>query len=65
MIVGHNPGMEELLCYLVSEDQIDDYNPMPTAAFAQIEVPDRAPYPEGCGNLLRHVRPRDIENNTD
>jgi phosphohistidine phosphatase len=58
MMVGHNPGMEELLCYLVPGQQIDIHgNPFPTATFAQIELPDNAPYQRGCGKLLRHIVP--------
>lgn len=62
MLIGHNPGMEELLFYLVPEDQVDiDGNPFPTAAFAQIELPDTASYTRGCGRLLRHVVPRQLD----
>ena len=34
MVVGHNPGLEELLERLTSEDQI-----LPTAALARVELP--------------------------
>jgi len=34
MIVGHNPGLEELLAQLTGE-----WEPLPTAALAQIDLP--------------------------
>ena len=34
MVIGHNPGLEELLFYLTGERQ-----PLPTAALAQIDLP--------------------------
>jgi phosphohistidine phosphatase len=34
MIVGHNPGLEELVLHLTAKPE-----PMPTAALAQIELP--------------------------
>lgn len=61
MLVGHNPGMQDLLYYIVPAKQIDATNAVPTAAFAQIELPDNAPYHQSCGVLLRHVVPRQLE----
>ncbi len=62
MLVGHNPGMEDLLNFLVPAEQLDETDGrFPTAAFAQIEMPDKMPYEAGCGQLLRHIFPRDLE----
>ncbi|MBN1379543.1 MAG: histidine phosphatase family protein [Gammaproteobacteria bacterium] len=61
MMVGHNPGMEELLDFLVPTEQIDEYDHrFSTASFAQIQLPDKMPYRRGCGQLLRYVSPREL-----
>ena len=61
MLVGHNPGMEEMLSYLVPAEQLEETaGRFPTAAFAQIQMPDSPPYKESCGELLRHVLPREL-----
>ncbi len=66
MVVGHNPGMEELFSYLAPQQQIEiDGNSFPTAAFALIELPDKAPYKAGCGKLIRHLIPRQLEGDGD
>jgi phosphohistidine phosphatase len=63
MMVGHNPGMEELFSYLVPEQQIEiNGNPFPTAALACIDLPDDGRYERGCGKLLLHIIPRQLED---
>ena len=63
MLVGHNPGLEELLEYLVA-DAIplpDDGKLLPTATLAHLEMPnDWQSLPSGCAALRRIVRSRDL-----
>lgn len=56
MLVGHNPGMESLGRYLTGEIQ-----PMPTAAFATMELDLDAwsSIHDGCGRLISIIRPAD------
>lgn len=57
MIVGHNPGLENLISVLTGEIQA-----MPTAALAEIDlniVSWREIQP-GCGNLLNLFKPKEI-----
>ena len=56
MLVGHNPGMEGLIRYLTGQTE-----PMPTAAFAVIElqVDNWNATNEACGNLQAVYRPKD------
>jgi phosphohistidine phosphatase len=59
MLVGHNPGMEELLEVLTGLQER-----MPTAALAHIELPVRhwnEVDEAGTGELIDVWRPRDIE----
>ena len=39
LLVGHNPGLEQLLIHLVG-DSVDDGALLPTAALARLEMPD-------------------------
>jgi len=58
MIVGHNPGLEELVAQLTG-DQRD----LPTAALAQIVLPIdqwRDLKPSTRGTLVRHWRPKEL-----
>jgi phosphohistidine phosphatase len=57
LLVGHNPGMEELLELLTGESRR-----MPTAALARIQLGvDRwAKVREGAGRLEWHFRPKDV-----
>lgn len=67
LLVGHNPGLEDLVLSLVADDtdakrgQVEEK--YPTASLAEIELDidawrDLAP---GTGRLLRFVRPRDLD----
>jgi phosphohistidine phosphatase len=58
MLVGHNPGMEELLALLTGEGR-----PMPTAALARIslDIEKWSRLREGAGRLELHVRPKELE----
>jgi phosphohistidine phosphatase len=65
MLIGHNPGLEELALALASEGAglarlREKY---PTAALATIDLPaDRwSAVERGSGELVGYVRPRDLE----
>jgi phosphohistidine phosphatase len=57
LLVGHNPGLEELLLLLTGE-----IHPMPTAALAQVTLAaDKwARVREQTGRLDWHVKPKDL-----
>jgi phosphohistidine phosphatase len=63
MIVGHNPGLEELLASLAdtSVSPYDDTGRMPTAALALLQMrnpwADTAP---GTTSIIKLIRPRDL-----
>jgi phosphohistidine phosphatase len=58
LLVGHNPGMEELLELLTAERRA-----MPTAALARInlDIEKWNKVRPGSGRLDLHVRPRELE----
>jgi phosphohistidine phosphatase len=63
MIVGHNPGFEELVEYLsggpISVSGASP--PMPTAAVAHLSMPEEWEHLElGCGQLISITRPREL-----
>ncbi len=63
MLVGHNPGLEELLYYLVNGRMTipDDGKIMPTATLAILDLPeDWAKLECGSANLEFLVRPREL-----
>ena len=59
LLVGHNPGMEELLELLTSESRR-----MPTAALARIrlDTDEWAGLAPRAGRLERHIKPKELEN---
>lgn len=59
MLVGHNPGMAELLALLTGESR-----PMPTAAIARIalDVEKWSKARIDSGTLELHIRPKDLED---
>ncbi len=66
LLVGHNPGIEDLVLWLVPEaaggrGSVEEK--YPTAAIAELElgVDDWAGIAEGCARLLRFTRPRDLD----
>ena len=64
MIVGHNPGFDELVRHLAGTTlaEWDDANLMPSAALAHLEMPDSwSDLGPGTGRCLGIVRPRDLE----
>jgi phosphohistidine phosphatase len=55
LLVGHNPGLEELLVHLVGDDldDLDDGKLLPTAALARLEMPDDwSNLTPGCAQLI-------------
>lgn len=68
LLVGHNPGLHELLFQLVDPDEENELfaraaGKFPTASFAMLELAinrwaDLAP---GCGKLVHFARPRDLD----
>lgn len=65
LIVGHNPGLEELVLDLVAESALRDRVEIkfPTASLAEMRFDvDRWDAVEpGSGELLRFIRPRDLD----
>lgn len=67
LLIGHNPGLEDLLLLLSAGDPGDLRREAeakyPTAAFATLQLPvDRwAAVGEGGATLARFVRPRDLD----
>lgn len=60
LLVGHNPGLEDLVCYLVAdlESRISAPKLMPTSAVYVLElVGRRSPPVAGSAVLLTHMRP--------
>lgn len=59
LLVGHNPGLENLLTYLASETpQSIDGKILPTATIARLKMPeDWQPLKRGSAKLLDLVRP--------
>jgi phosphohistidine phosphatase len=63
MIVGHNPGLEELLKTLCGEQlpYTTDGKLLTTGNLAEVEFPDDCTnITDGCGRLLRLMRPGDL-----
>ena len=68
MLVGHNPGLQELVFDLVPAERENKLfaqvaDKFPTAAFAVLELAiDRwADCAPGCGTLVHLARPRDLD----
>jgi phosphohistidine phosphatase len=67
LLVGHNPGLEDLLLLLTEGDggalRREAEVKYPTAAFASLDLPADcwADVGEGGARLVRFVRPRDLD----
>lgn len=68
LVVGHNPGLQEVLFELVSPDAENDLfkeaaTKFPTAAFAVFEcdIDSWDELAKGCGTLVHFARPRDLD----
>ncbi len=63
MLVGHNPGLENLLQWLVGDDLTapEDGKLMPTATLARLAMPDAwSRLRSGCASLIEQVRPCEL-----
>lgn len=68
LMVGHNPGLEDLIFDLVPDDGTCPLRAMveekfPTAAYAVLEcaIDSWADLRDGCAKLVHLVRPRDLD----
>lgn len=65
LLVGHNPGLEELVLELVAEGALRDEVAIkfPTASLAEMRfgVADWEAVKPASGDLVRYVRPRDLD----
>lgn len=68
LMIGHNPGLEDLILELVRERQDDPlralvYEKYPTAAVAEItlDIASWANIEKNKGTLTRYIRPRDLD----
>ncbi len=68
LLIGHNPGLEDLVFDLVPDDGSSPlrdvvYSKFPTAAVAELEcsVDSWAALENGCARLIRYTRPRDLD----
>jgi len=68
LMVGHNPGLEDLIFDLVADDGASPLRDVveikfPTAAFAvlKLEIDRWAELRERCGALVHLMRPRDLD----
>ncbi len=68
MMVGHNPGLEDLIFDLVPDDGTQELRDIveekfPTAALAVLElnIESWADLKDGCANFTKLIRPRDMD----
>lgn len=68
LLVGHNPGLQELLFRLVDprhENEMfaaaADKFPTATLAVIELDIDDWADISTGCGRLTHFARPRDLD----
>jgi phosphohistidine phosphatase len=68
LLVGHNPGLEDLIFDLVPDDGSSPLRDVvedkfPTAAYAvlRLDIAKWADLGEGCGSLSHLIRPRDLD----
>ncbi len=62
LLVGHNPGLEELLLHLADTPiPTADGNPLPTCTAALLRMPgDWTRLSAACARLIRYQRPREL-----
>jgi len=64
LVVGHNPGLEDLVSYLAGDDLEEpaDRKLLPTATLARLEMPnDWAALDAGCALSVAITRPRNLD----
>jgi phosphohistidine phosphatase len=60
LMVGHNPGFEDLLFSVLSNEQASGINKMPTGTLAIIEFSGDFSRDARAGNLLHPIRRKDL-----
>lgn len=62
LLVGHNPGLDELLGYLVAEElpEYPDGKLMTTASLCIIGLPAWRPLKKNTGQLVQIIRPKSL-----
>lgn len=68
MLVGHNPGLEDLLTYLCGEELPTAANGklLPTAALARIDLPDNwKKLQRDSGKIIAITRPKELYSHAD
>ncbi|BCA63197.1 phosphohistidine phosphatase [Sphingomonas sp. HMP9] len=67
LLVGHNPGLEDLVLMLVADgadplrDAVEDKYPTASIAELQFDTADWADIATGTARLTRFIRPRDLD----
>ncbi|HET9629324.1 MAG TPA: histidine phosphatase family protein [Novosphingobium sp.] len=68
LLIGHNPGLEDLIFDLVPDDGSSPLRDrveekFPTAAYAvlELDIAHWADLDDGCGRLVHLMRPRDLD----
>jgi phosphohistidine phosphatase len=67
LMIGHNPGLEDLVLMLVPEgtgplrDAAEEKYPTATLAEIEFDIDDWGSVAQGCGRLTRFIRPRDLD----
>ncbi|ESQ14292.1 MAG TPA: histidine phosphatase family protein [Chromatiaceae bacterium] len=64
LLVGHNPGMEDLVRFLIGDDLDEpvDGKLLPTATLARLEMPnDWSSLELGCASIIAVVRPKKLK----
>lgn len=69
LVVGHNPGLEDLIFDLVPDDGssplreiVEEKFPTATYAVLELDVAKWAALDDGCARLVHLVRPRDLDS---
>lgn len=65
LLVGHNPGLEDLVLYLAGDDVEEpaDGKLLPTATLARLETGDDwSTLDQGCAQLIAIARPRNLSD---
>jgi phosphohistidine phosphatase len=62
LMIGHNPGFEDMLISVLQKNQAASIQKMPTGALAVIEFSDNFNRNAHAGNLLHLIRKKDFSN---
>ncbi len=70
LMIGHNPGLEDIIFDLVPDDGssplrdvVEEKFPTATYAVLELDIDRWEDVREGCGRLVHLVRPRDLDAN--